>query len=263
MNRYRQYIVSWILLGLGGTALDAHDTWVEAGAAVVPVGEYTYVDLMLGNHGNDHRDFKLASKITLEPCTLRVIPPSGPAVDLKPRAVDMGNAEKEGYWTARYQFEQPGVHHFVHTLDTLHRTIRAIKSAKTFVMALPTGNATVDGAHDDKCHGFGLELVLKTSFQSVQANQPIELQVMRSGKPLPQARVTFVPRGTTLAEGFDPDYERTSDDQGIVRFVPQQGNVLFAVVHHRADDETGEGYDRTYYSAAMVIHVPNRALKDR
>ncbi|MEZ6090986.1 MAG: hypothetical protein R3C05_23790 [Pirellulaceae bacterium] len=98
----------------------------------VPVGQYTYVNLMLGNHGNEHRDFKLASKITLEPCTLVAIAPSGNVIDLKPRIIDMGHAEKEGFWTARYEFAEPGVHQFVHTLDTLHRTIRAIKSAKTF-----------------------------------------------------------------------------------------------------------------------------------
>ena len=45
---------------LGALPSHAHDTWLEAGAATVPVGEYTYVDLMLGNHGNDHRDFKPA-----------------------------------------------------------------------------------------------------------------------------------------------------------------------------------------------------------
>ncbi|MEZ6090985.1 MAG: DUF4198 domain-containing protein [Pirellulaceae bacterium] len=110
---------------------------------------------------------------------------------------------------------------------------------------------------NDKCHEFGLELVLKTPLPQVTAGKPIELQVMRTGKPLPDARVTFVPRGTTLASGFDEEYERQSDSDGLVQFTPKQGNVLFAVVHLMVEDESGDGYDKTAYSAAMVVKVPN------
>lgn len=241
----------------------AHDTWLEAGAATVPVGEYTYVDLMLGNHGNDHRDFKLASKITLDPCTLSVVDPTGSTLDLKSAITDMGHAEKEGFWTAKYVFAKPGLHRFVHTLDTLHRTTRAIKSAKTFVMATDGVGNSIDSSNPDLCHGFGLELVLKTPFATIEAGRPIELHVMRSGKPLSEARVTFVPRGATLAEEFDSDYERISDSEGHVQFVPKEGNVLFAVVHHMAEDESGGGYENTHYSAAMVIQVPNKAISNR
>lgn len=252
-----------ISLLIGAVPSNAHDTWLEPGTATVPVGEYTYIHLMLGNHGNDHRDFKLASKITLEPCSLTVVDPAGSTYDLKPAITDMGHAEKEGFWTARYVFAKPGIHRFVHTLDTLHRTTRAVKSAKTFVTAVDDGKPNSDVANEDVCHKFGLELVLKTPFATIEAGHPIELQVMRSGKPLPKARVTFVPRGTSLAGEFDAKYERISDSDGRVQFVPEQGNVLFAVVHHMAEDEAGEGYENTHYSAAMVIQVPNKSINNR
>lgn len=260
---FRSIATTIALLFVGMPWSQAHDTWLEPGAAAVPVGEYTFVDLMLGNHGNDHRDFKLASKISLEPCTLSVVDPAGSTEDLKPFIVDMGHAEKEGFWTAKYVFTMPGLHRFVHTLDTLHRTTRAIKSAKTFVMATGGGDSQTESSHPDECHGFGLELVLQTPFATIESGQPIEVQVMRSGKPLSQARVTFVPRGATLAADFDPDYERMSDADGRVQFVPEEGTVLFAVVHHMAADETGADYDKTHYSAAMVIQVPNRAISKR
>lgn len=44
----------------------AHDTWVETNTSVVRTGDVVHVDLKLGNHGNEHRDFKLASKISLD-----------------------------------------------------------------------------------------------------------------------------------------------------------------------------------------------------
>lgn len=64
-------LLAIISIALVGTAM-AHDTWVEVNPTEVRIGQVVHVDLKLGNHGNDHRDFKLASKITLEPCTLAV-----------------------------------------------------------------------------------------------------------------------------------------------------------------------------------------------
>lgn len=257
-----RFALMWVLLfGLLRTQTEAHDTWLEAGARSVSVGEYTYVSLMLGNHGNDHRDFKLASKITLDPCKVWAIAPTGEIEDLKPRLIDIGSAPKEGFWTARYQFSVPGVHHFVHTLDTLHGKTRAIKSAKTFVLATAGGGAIDRSGDEDRTHRFGLELVLRGSISAVRVGEPLEVQVMRSGAPLADAKVTFIPRGVSLAEGFDERYERLSDSQGVVRFVPEQANVFLVVVHHVAGDETGDGFDRTHYSAAMVLQVADRPLQ--
>ena len=92
------------------------------------------------------------------------------------------------------------------------------------------------------------------------AGHEVRLQVLRSGQPLPEARVTFVPRGTILKPDFDQQHERTSDMNGFVRYVPSEGNVFLAIVHLSAAEESGEGYDKTHYSAAMVLPIPNRKL---
>ena len=44
----------------------AHDTWVQTNTNLIRTGDAVHIDLMLGNHGNDHRDFKLASKLDPE-----------------------------------------------------------------------------------------------------------------------------------------------------------------------------------------------------
>ena len=55
-----------VLFGLAITLLAtgsrAHDTWVQTNTNVVRAGDAAHIDLMLGNHGNDHRDFKIAGK---------------------------------------------------------------------------------------------------------------------------------------------------------------------------------------------------------
>ena len=234
----------------------AHDTWVQTNTSRVRVGDVVHVDLMLGNHGNNHRDFKLASKITLAPCTLAVIDGQGTSHDLKSKIVDTGYAPKEGFWSARFIPQEAGLHVVVHSLDTLHGSTRAIKSAKTYFSA---------GAGADKATGFDkplghtLELVPLTNPSAFVAGQPIKLRLLYQGRPLPEARVSFIPRGQVLAEGFDKDFERTTDAEGVATFTPKDGNFVLAVVHHAAPEQKGEGYEKTHYSATFVANVPQIA----
>ncbi len=265
-------IVVLAIAALCNQPIQAHDTWVEAGALRVPLGEYVYVDLRLGNHGNNHRDFKLASKITLAPCTLSVTTPSGEAQDLKPLLIDTGYAEKEGYWTARYVTREAGVHEVLHQLDTLHGTTRAIKSSKTYFVV--EGNGPIEksaskpsqpaaGQERIGPRALGLELVLESPVEQLAAQSTVRLRLLRDGKPLSGTTVSFIPRGVTLSAGEDATYERKTDAEGRVEFTPAEGNVILAVAHHVAADEQEEGYDKTHYGATLVLPVPQRSLSPR
>jgi hypothetical protein len=191
---------------------------------------------------------------------LIAIEPNGNKIDLKPRIVDNGNAEKEGFWTSKLIAEQKGTYQVVHTLDTLHGKTRAIKTAKTFFVSAPCFSSV---AGDDKQTtaplNRDLELVLHSPLETLGANHPINLQVLWNGKPLPNASVAFIPRGAKLAEERDPMFEKTSDANGLVSYTPIEGNLLLAVVHHLAPDESGEGFDKTSYGATMVLPIPQIA----
>lgn len=242
------------------TRVQAHDTWVETPSLLARFNDWLYVDLRLGNHGNEHRDFKLASKITLAPCTLTLIAPNGQQQDLKPQLKDLGNAEKEGYWSARVVADQVGLYQVVHTLDTLHGKIRAIKSSKTlFVSQDHTKPTNVSNA--SHTIGSGLEFVLDTPVHELKAGSPIALTLLWKGKPAHNVRVAFVPRGETLSPGEDNNYERVSDHNGRVEFTPREGNLILAVAHYVAAEEKGENYERTHYGATMVLPVPQQAIK--
>ena len=240
-----------------------HDTWVEVNTPAIRVEDVVHVDLKLGNHGNDHRDFKLASKITLAPCTLAVVGPKGESQDLKSRLVDTGFAPKEGYWSARFVPDTPGLYVIGHTLDTLHGKTRAIKSAKAYFVAVPDGAMAGEfAASNEKPLGHALELVpLMNPVFDVGPNRPIRLKLLFEGKPLAGARVSFVPRGQVLAEGLDPDFERTSDANGIAEFIPREGNIVLAVVHHLMPGRSGDGFDKTQFSATLTIAVPQRPFR--
>ena len=99
--------------------LSAHDTWVQTNTNLVKIGNGVFIDLMLGNHGNDHRDFKLASKITLEHAELKVHAPNGSAYDLKDRLVDTGYTPKEGFWSGKFVPAEPGLYLVEHFRDAI------------------------------------------------------------------------------------------------------------------------------------------------
>lgn len=244
------------LLLLVPTIGAAHDTWVQTNVPRVRVVEVVHVDLMLGNHGNEHRDFKLASKITLAPCTLAVIDERGNSHDLKSRVIDTGYAPKEGFWSARFVTREPGLHVVAHTLDTLHGSTRAIKSAKTYFSA---GMSADKSTGFDKPLGHVLELVPLSNPATYAAGRELTVKLLYQGRPLPETRVSFVPRGQVLAEGFDKDFERMTDTDGIASFTPSDGNYVLIVVHHAAPEQKGEGYEKTHYSATLVGNVPQLA----
>lgn len=248
-----------LLLALTSTAALAHDTWVQTNTNVVRSNDSVYVDLMLGNHGNDHRDFKLANKIDLSKCTLDVISPDQKTYDLKPEVVDRGYAPREGFWSAKFVPVTPGLYCVAHKLDTLHNTTHAIKSAKTyFVVSEKLDKVPLDNPGFEKPLGHTLELVpTANTVTPMGPGKPIAVQLLYQGKPLAGARVTFIPRGAELTESFDDRYERQTDEQGRAQFLPTEGNQVLVVAHHAAPEQKGENFDRTSYSATLTVYVPD------
>ncbi len=244
----------------GPAAAHAHDTWVETNTSVIRVGDAVFVDLKLGNHGNDHRDFKLAGKIELKGATLDVIAPDGTKYDVKPELIDVGYAPKEGFWQAKFATREPGLYMAAHTLDQVvsYAPIRSIKSAKTFFVASASlDKVPFENPGFDRALGHPLEIVpVKNPVTPMGPGEALNVEVHYKGKPLPGTRVAFVPRGTTLAEGFDKEYERTTDDKGRAGFTPKTGNVYLVVAHHAEDGEKGAGYESTKYSATLTVFVP-------
>lgn len=246
-----------IVASLGGAAL-AHDTWVETNVNLVRTGDAAYVDLKLGNHGNEHRDFKLASKIDLEKVTLHVLGPNGLDYDLKSDLIDTGYAPKEGYWSAKFVTPKPGLYCVSHTLDTLHRTTRAIKSGKTYFAASNSLDVIKDPLKGfDAPLGHPIEFVPEANpILPMGPGEPIRLKLLYKDRLLAGAVVTFIPRGTDLKEGFDETYERRTDAEGRASFTPKTGGHYLAVTHHVEENEKGDGYDRTAYAATLTVFVP-------
>jgi len=239
----------------------AHDTWVETNTSVIRAGDAVFVDLKLGNHGNDHRDFKLASKVDLAGCKLQILLPNGAKYDMLDQLRDLGYAPKEGYWSGKFVCGAAGTHVVAHEYDQIvhhGRPTRSIKSGKCFFLSA----TQLDRVKDDSelwqtPLGHPLEIVpLSHPVLFTGPGMPVRVQVLRNGKPLADARVSFIPQGVTLAEGFDDTYERRTDENGQAAFTPRTGAKLLIVTHLRAEEEKSKDYDLTAYSATLHMIIP-------
>jgi uncharacterized GH25 family protein len=138
------------------------------------------------------------------------------------------------------------------------KPVRSIKSGKAYFLASPTlDKVRTDWRGYDKPLGHSLELVPEANpVAPMGPGTPIKVKVLFQGKPLAGARVSFVPRGETLAEGFDKKYERNADDQGRASFTPTTGNYYLVVVHHTEAAPPKAEYESVGYSATLTILVP-------
>ncbi|MFN6191816.1 MAG: DUF4198 domain-containing protein [Planctomycetia bacterium] len=243
----------------------AHDTWVQVSANTVRPDDVVHVDLFLGNHGNDHRDFKIAGKVgSLDEVKLEVIGPDGRKTDLVPDMVDLGYAPKEGFWSGRFVPAAAGLHCASHFRQGIRHGSMGLKGGKTFFLVAesldkPAKPPAPPPAPLPGPLGHPLEFVLETHpVIGCGPGKPITVQLLFKGKPLADHVVSFIPRGATLAAGFDPEFERKTDAEGRCSYTPKEGNFVLVVTHHVKPEEQGEGYEKTAYAATLVLNVPER-----
>ncbi len=261
-NNFLAFLFSTFLL-LSQSPARAHDLWSQTNTSLVRTGEVMHVDLCLGNHGNHHRDFLLAGRVSLDWISADLIAPDGTRTDLRDQVTATASAEKEGCWTRPVVAEASGVYCVAIMLDRVMQhgqSIRGVRTAKSFFLASDLlDKATLASHSHDQPLGLPFELVLKTCpFTETQVGQPIRVEVLHQSKPISDVVVSFVPQGVTLAGEFDPEYEFRTGSDGIVEFVPKSGNRYLIVAHHTADDEKTDEYVSTSYASTITLHVPVR-----
>jgi uncharacterized GH25 family protein len=254
-------MLATLLIVTVAASAHAHDTWLQASPRLVRPDDVVHVDLFLGNHGNEHRDFKIAGKLgSVEEVKIDVIGPDGRKTDLVPDMVDLGYAPKEGFWTARFVPATAGLHCVAHYREGVRHGAIGFKGGKTYFLA----SESLDRPSKPETSlpeplGHPLELVLESHpVLGCGPGKPIVVRLLYKGAPLADQVVSFIPRGATLAEGFDANHERKTDADGRCRYTPKEGNLMLVVTHLVRPEEQGEGYEKTSYAATLVLDVPQR-----
>lgn len=238
----------------------AHDIWVEPSSNVVRVGEWVRLSLMLGNHGNEHRDFRLASKVAAGDQNLTVIDPTGKRYDLTSSLTDTGYTPQEGFWSARFIASSPGLYTAVSVMDKVmsYAPVRDIKCAKTYFVASKSLDQVPEGNPGfEKSYGARFELVpVVNPVTPFGPGTELRVKLLFEGKPMAGVKVSFIPRGAEAKGETDPLYEKVTGADGTVGMSLKESNTYLISAHYTDKAAAGEGYKSINYSATLCLVVP-------
>lgn len=241
-------------------SVSAHDIWVETTANLVRAGDWVGVSLMLGNHGNGHRDFRLASKVAAGDQNLTVFGPKGQKWDIGSSLADNGFGPKEGFWAGKFQADEPGLYIAASSFDKVMTfgPVRDVKSAKAFFVVTPSmDKVSMDNPGFDRVLGHPLELVpVVNPVTPMGPGSKLKVRVLFQGKPMANVKVSFIPRGSELKGEIDAAYERMTDAEGEAELELREPNAYLVAARFVDDKAKGEGYESIHYSATMFMLLP-------
>ena len=272
MKTRRQFcLLFWSLFSLCSAAtVLAHDGWIEI-PALVEKGQPVTIALMLGNHTNEHKSYRLAGKWNPKYTKLVVIEPSGKVNDITGSLIDLGEDDEQtgpkgpkGFHIATFTPKTEGVHTVLAREEQVLQhgdepKFRSIRSARSAFTALQTPRV-MEGK---KSTGFGRTFAIDNLMEIVPISNPIAvtksdgitLELRYKGKPFPNQIVSVVGR----LDGSSSVQDLATDEKGQVRITAGAADSYLVRVKFDERSERKEGqYDLSSYEATYVFQVFNR-----
>jgi uncharacterized GH25 family protein len=260
----------WLSIALSAGRTAAHDGWIEV-SSIVERGQPVTISLMLGNHSNEHKSYRLAGKWNPKFTKLMVIDPSGKVNDLTSAIIDLGeDPEKtgpkgpKGFHIAAFTPQLEGVHVIVGRQEEVAQhgngpKFRGVRSARAAFTAL----ATPKVADAKNSSGFARTLDSEDLMEIIPVSNPfgitpdarITFELRYKGKQFANQNVSVIGRVAGPASA----QEVTTDEKGQVSFTAGAADayLMRAKFEERAERSEGE-YDLSAYEATYVFQVFNR-----
>jgi uncharacterized GH25 family protein len=270
-TRWQIHLLFWSLLSFFSAAtVLAHDGWVEV-PAIVEKGQPVTIALMLGNHANEHRSYRLAGKWSPKYLKLMVIEPSGNVNDITASLVDLGEDDEKtgpkgpkGFHIAPFTPTAEGVHVVLAREEQVLQhgdepKFRSVRSARAAFAALRNPRV----AEGKKTTGFGRTFAIDNVMEIVPISNPIAvtqndrviLELRYKGKPFANQTLSVVGRLNGPASAQD----LTTDEKGRVSIMAASADSYLVRFKFDERSERQEGqYDLSSYEATYVFQVFNR-----
>ena len=251
------------------TPVEAHDGWLEAHPILVERGQLLSLFLMYGNHGNDHRSYRIAGKWRPEYATVVVTGPAGPPVDLTSTVTDLGDAEDvgpkgpKGFHVAAFVPTQDGAYIALVTqrreLQVERAKFQSIGTAKVVFAALASpvvaAARLLTGFDRAVASADALEIIPVTNPLALRPGDVLTVEIRHRGRPLQSQPISIVRR----IEGAPSAQTLTTDDRGQVKIVtgPADSYLTRASLEERTGAAEGQ-VDRRVFEATyvFVVHRP-------
>ena len=248
----------------------ANDGWIEV-PAIVEKGQPLTIALMLGNHTNEHRSYRLAGKWNPKFAKLLVIEPSGNVNDLTASLIDLGEDDEQtgpkgpkGFHIAAFTPKTEGVYIVVGREEQVLQfgdepKFRSVRSARAAFAAL--NNPRVAGGK--KTTGFDrtvgidnlMEFVPVSSPIALTQNDSVTLELRYKGNPFSNQLVSVIPRLKGAASAQD----LMTDEKGRVKVTTGAADTYLVRAKFDERRERKEGqYDLSSYEATYIFQIFNR-----
>ncbi len=216
------FVVAW---GMSAYAVQAHDGWIQTNSPIVARGETVYVDMLFGNHSQEHRSYRIDGQ--WPSAAIFVTDALGRKSDITATrfytgepATQSAPARNNGF-VASFRTALLGISIISAEADSVYKgatnTTRTLRSAKAFVASsdIPVRERVAHlkqfslAVTSDR-----LEVIPLSSPVAIQPGQTMTVQLVRQGMPIANTPVSLVRRSINN----DPITKNT-DESGKVTFV--------------------------------------------
>ncbi|MGC5325971.1 DUF4198 domain-containing protein [Brevibacillus sp. SYSU BS000544] len=241
----------------------AHDGWAQTNSPIVSSGEVSYVELLLGNHSNEHKSYRIEGKWSTPTSKVFVSSPSGVKTEITSTLFYTGEtgAENPGVnnsYIASFSSSSPGAYIVTVEGDSIFKhgeaASRTLRSAKSFVAVSDV--ATTERVKYLK--GFSkqvspdrAELVPLFNPVAVTPGQKVEVQLFLKGKPLADSEISIIRRSNSNAQVLK------TDANGKISFATGPADYYLMRTKPATDEKVAGQYDSTNYEATMTFTVQN------
>ncbi|MCI3922744.1 DUF4198 domain-containing protein [Paenibacillus sp. TRM 82003] len=242
----------------------AHDGWSQVASPIVASGETSYVELLLGNHSNEHKSYRIDGNWNPDTTKAYVVTPTGKKADISGtmfytgEVSDTDNPRLNNGYVASFSASSPGAYIVSVEGDSIfaHGGVasRTLRSAKSFaaIADVPLLQRVKD------LRGFGqavatdrAEWVPLFNPAATVPGQEVSAQLMMKGEPLAGIEAALIRRSTSDAETF------VTDENGVVTFVTRSADSYLLRAKPATEEKVEGKYDSTNYEATMTFAVQN------
>ncbi|NIK80331.1 putative GH25 family protein [Paenibacillus castaneae] len=246
----------------------AHDGWTQASTPIVAQGQISYVELMYGNHSNEHKSYRIDGQWGSDTSKVYVTTPAGVKSDITSTRFYTGEPATEttpalnNYFVASFKSNVPGAYIISTEGDSVFKSAtaasRTLRSAKAFVAVgdIPVlDRVKALTGFSKQVSPDRAELIPQFNPAAITPDEKVSIQLLLKGAPLADTNVDVIRRSTSEAT------ELKTDANGLVSFTTGAADY-YLVRAKPSTTEAKEGeYSSTNYEATLTFTVQNKSTK--
>lgn len=252
-----------VVCGINCRLLNAHDLWIELNHPVTRLREPAVFSFKLGNCDSGRADFKVSGTLPREAIEAVVVGNDDVKKPIVEELYQTHSSPEQGFWQSRIEATQSGTHWVVQRLDQIVEH-DGKKRGVLFAKAPWIVSESMDQLDDvdalTKPTGFSqpFEIIVMSSvLPSIESHKPILIQLLRNGEPMAHQFVEF---GMQHMASEKEAYRTETDAHGIAEYMPGAAGICLISSRFVDDESSGPGYDATYYSTSVCLHITQRDL---